>query len=113
MAVHAPIIRSSLPAFSFHRADLIMVDEAALALRCLRIQGFCDDGFDRIGVGFDCRGQRIIAERAEANFAHLDFFAVLGCSRSSSCISSWPLRTIVGLSAAKYSGTTSSFSRRM
>src|SRR4029079_9223878 len=78
LAMYAPSSEVAFLLFLLHRADLIMVDEPALALRCLRIDGFCDDRFNRVGVGFDSRGQRIISERTESNFPHLDLFIRLG-----------------------------------
>ena len=53
-----------------------MIDQTALTFGRLCVDGLGNDGFDRVRVGFDRRGQRITAKSTEAYLAHLDLLAV-------------------------------------
>ena len=61
------ILEVSFSFLFFHRALLVVVDDSALALAGFGEQHFLDDFRQRGGGRFDRAGQRVTAERAEAD----------------------------------------------
>src|SRR5262249_39221998 len=62
--------------FLFHGADLVMINQAALALGRAGAESFGDDTVDIGGVGFDSGGKRVATERAEADTAARDLLVL-------------------------------------